>query len=122
MIFLHYTFYLFHSFFLLPLLFVPSPSFFQSSPSLPQVFGRLWDSLVYLDSDQEHKVQTETSKENLKAVLLLLLLLFCLCCLLLILLAVLCCTCKRRREIRIRSRSRGVSRKESSREKLLEPR
>ena len=55
------------------------------------IFGRLWDSLVYMERDEEME---ETSKENLRVILLLLLLLIALSSLCLCLLAMLCCTCR----------------------------
>ena len=58
------------------------------------VFGRLWDSLVYMEREG---VFEETSKENLKVILLLLLILLTLASLCLCLVAILCCTCRRAR-------------------------
>ena len=54
------------------------------------IFGRLWDSLVYME---EERVM-ETSKENLKVILLLILLILTFASLCLCLLAILCCTCR----------------------------
>ena len=55
------------------------------------IFGRLWDSLVYME--MEERVM-ETSKENLKVILLLILLILTFASLCLCLLAILCCTCR----------------------------
>ena len=55
------------------------------------IFGRLWDSLVYMEREEE---MVETSKENLRVILLLILLLVTLASLCLCLLAILCCTCR----------------------------
>ena len=57
------------------------------------IFGRLWDSLVYMEREEERELE-ETSKENLRVILLLLLLLITLASLCLCLLAILCCTCR----------------------------
>ena len=57
------------------------------------IFGRLWDSLVYMEREEERVVE-ETSKENLRAILLLILLLITLASLCLCLIAIICCTCR----------------------------
>ena len=57
------------------------------------IFGRLWDSLVYMEMEEEERVM-ETSKENLKVILLLILLILTFASLCLCLLAILCCTCR----------------------------
>ena len=57
------------------------------------IFGRLWDSLVYMEMEEEDRV-VETSKENLKVILLLILLILTFASLCLCLLAILCCTCR----------------------------
>ena len=57
------------------------------------IFGRLWDSLVYMEMEEEERV-VETSKENLKVILLLILLILTFASLCLCLLAILCCTCR----------------------------
>ena len=58
------------------------------------IFGRLWDSLVYMEREEEEMEVEETSKENLRVILLLILLLITLASLCLCLLAILCCTCR----------------------------
>ena len=55
------------------------------------IFGRLWDSLVYMEKEEEVE---EPSRENLRVILLLILLLIILASLCLCLLAIICCTCR----------------------------
>ena len=58
------------------------------------IFGRLWDSLVYMEKEEEMEEMEETSRENLRVILLLILLLIILASLCLCLLAIICCTCR----------------------------
>ena len=73
-----------------------------------QLFGKLWDSLIYSDLED----RPATSPENLQAVLVFLCTTTGLSCLLLLLLCLLCCSYRsRRRETKYRSSKQIVEQK-----------